>query len=208
MLQSHRLQPEELEAVKAQVAQLAIVPPTPNSSSYPYPLPPAASPYPAQSNPSAYLPPPTPTYYSPPPAAPAPLPPTQQPQPDLSSLFNSSNLANLLASVKAQQPSATPSVPSAAMPHTLTQYSQPPSTAGFAAIEQPNSLIASLRAAGVLLPEGGPAAAGVQPPAAAPTYSSVQAPNAISNYPIAPPTKSSASAPNNDVELTSASLKM
>jgi len=207
LLQSHLLQPNDLERVKAQVAQLAIVPPTPSLSSYLYPPPPAASPYPAQSNPSAYVPPSTPTYYSPPPAAPAPLPPTQQPQPDLSSLLNSSNLAHLLASVKAQQPAATPPVPSAAIPQVQTQFSQLPSTAGSTAIEQPVSLIASLRAAGVLPPEGSPSVNGAHPPAPASIYSSVQAPNATHNHPLAPPTQSSAIDPNNDVELTSASLK-
>lgn len=207
LLQSHRLQPDDLERVKAQVSQLAVVPPTPIPSSYLYPPPPTASPYPAQLNPSAYVPPPTPTYYSPPPAAPAPLSPTQQPPPDLSSLLNSSNLAHLLASVKAQQPAATPPVPSAATPQPPTQFSQLPSAAGSVAIEQPNSLIASLRAAGVLPPEGSPSVNGAHPSAPAPIYSSVQAPNATHNYPLAPPTQSSAIAPNNDVELTPASLK-
>lgn len=207
LLQSHLLQPEDLERVKAQVAQLAVVPTTPISSSYSYHPPTAASPYPAQSNPSSYLPPPTPSYYSPPPAVPAALPPTQQAQPDLSSLLNSNNLADLLASVKAQNPAATPQAPSAAIPQPQSHFSQPLSTAGAAATEQPSSLIASLRAAGVLPPERSPSLNGAHPPAAAPIYSSVHAPNATPNYLLAPPGKLSATAPNNDVELTSASLK-
>lgn len=206
-LQSNNLPPHELEQVKAQVAHLAVNPPPSTSNAFVYSPPPVTSSYNAQSSLPQHLSPPPPMHYSPSPAAPAPPPPTQQAQPDLSSLLNSNNLANLLASIKAQQPAAPSPVPSAALPQPPTQYGQSASAPSPAVTEPPSSLIASLRAAGVLPPEGSTSANGVHTPVPAPVYPTVQAPNATVSLPTAA-NGSSTAGPRNDVELTSASLKM
>ena len=209
VLRSQKLQPHEVEAIRAQLAQLAVAPlsaPTPNSYTY-HPTS-AAAPYPAPSSPPAYLPPPTPTQYSTPPVASAASPPVQQPQSDLSSLLNSNALASILASVKAQQPAPTPPIAEASVPQPQTQYSQPPSTPVTVATAQPNSLIASLRAAGVLPPVGSTPVNGFVDSSTDSLYSSSPAPIPTPTFSFRAPTQPPTTSPQNDVELNSASLKM
>ena len=208
ILTSQTLQPHELEAIRVQLAQLTVGSPlAPLNKSYVYSPAPAAVPYSAPSNPPAYLPPSTPTHYSPPPATPLAPPPVQPPQTDLSNLLNSNALAGLLASVKAQQPAPTPPVAQVPTPQPPIQYSQPSSTPTPALSTQPNSIIASLRAAGILPPEGNTPVNGAVPSAPNPVQHSTPAPS-TPNVPVTAPTVPPTTSPKNDVELTSASLKM
>lgn len=208
ILKSQSLQPHELEAIRVQLAQLSLGPPSaPAPNSYALPPTTPAAPYPAVQSPPAYVPLSTPTHYSPPPAAPVAPPPVQQPQPDLSSLLNSNALASLLASVQAQKPAPTPPVAQTPIPPPQPQYSQAPSTPTPPATTQPSSLIASLRAAGYLPAESTPPMNGSAASALAPVYPSTQAPQ-TPQFSAAAPTTLPTSGPMNDVELTSASLKM
>jgi pre-mRNA cleavage complex 2 protein Pcf11 len=143
--------------------------------------------------------------------APAPLPVAAPPapqQPDLQALFSSNALAGLLASAaKAQQAPVTPPVhqiqlpPSLLPPQPFINATPGPASGG-------NSLIASLRAAGML-----------PPTSTTPTNGAVNAAPAPFGYPPLPPTLQTPPMPSvtlpasymkqqNDVQLTSASLKM
>lgn len=145
---------------------------------------------------------------APPPAPTLATPPVSQ-QPDLQALFSSNALANLLASAnKAQQLTATPPLHQVQLPPTPIPSSQPPISAASISAGGENPLIASLRAAGMLPPNPN-----------TPLSGAVNSTPTPFGYPPPPTTTQTPQLPTvplplpfakkqNDVQLTSASLKM
>lgn len=149
-----------------------------------------------------------------PPPAPTPMPtlvaaPPVSQQPDLQALFSSNALANLLASAnKTQQTTATPPLHQAPLPPTPLPSSQPPITSAPMPAGGENPLIASLRAAGMLPPNpntpiSGAVNSGPPPFGYPPPPTTTQTPP-IPRIPLPLPFAKKL----NDVQLTSASLKM
>lgn len=148
-----------------------------------------------------------------PPPAPAPIPTLAAPpisqQPDLQALFSSNALAGLLASAnKAQQTTATPPARQVQLPPTQVSPSQAPITPAPVPASGENPLIASLRAAGMLPPNPNTPLSGAvnavpAPFAYPPPTTTIPTPQ-ISTIPLPLPFMKK----QNDVQLTSASLKM
>ena len=141
----------------------------------------------------------------------APMPPQQalpQQEPNLSSLFAPNALAQLLASTaKQQQPTPPPPQPVLPVRQVQTPLSQaPPSLAPNPAGGE-SSLLASLRAAGMLPPLN---STPTLPPAVPANLSYAFPPPPIAPTPLLPAAApySSINQFSNDVELTSASLKV
>lgn len=143
----------------------------------------------------------------------APLPAQQAPpqqEPDLSSLFASNALAQLLASTAKQQqtqPTPPPPQPVLLVRQGQTPFSQaPPSLAPNPAGGE-SSLLASLRAAGMLPPLN---STPTLPPAVPASLSYPFPPQPIAPRSLQPATmpRSSMAPISNDVELTSASLRV
>lgn len=186
ILSSQRLPPDQLAMVRDQVAQLSVA---------------------AQASSRVQPAPAPPPVVNPPPVVPATIAPQQ---PSLSSLLGA-GASGALAALLARQ-SATPQVPTPPPPQPVLpvvqspslQYAPPPAIPPQSAAPptDPGSLLEKLRAAGLLPPM--PAANGVAPPIPGmmpPTASTpVPMPNSrppLGRIPIP-----------NDVQLTSASLKM
>jgi pre-mRNA cleavage complex 2 protein Pcf11 len=184
IVMNQQLPPDQIQLIQTQVAQLS----NPQKLAIPAPAPA-------------------------PPPAPAPMPTLAGPpipqQPNLQALFSSNALAGLLASAaKAQQPPSTPPVHQVQLPQTQLPPSQPLINPPPLPTGGENPLIASLRAAGMLPPTTTP-----------PTNGAVSAVPGSFVYPSLPtmlqtPPISSITLPpsfpkkQNDVQLTSASLKM
>ena len=199
---AQQLAPHEVEAVQRQVAELkaAGLSAPPTSASYVPPVNIAPVPYANDINARQQILPQNIPQVS----APAASPPVQvQPrQPDILSL-NSNRLADILASAKAQQAPRTSTATSTPVP-----YNQPPVIPVPASTSEgePSALLAKLRAAGILGPEGSTPVNG----ALAPPPSQYPPPQLLGNTSPLPPAKlahHSRIAAQNDVELTSASLK-
>ena len=201
ILTTHQLAPQELEAVRQKVAELSALP-----VSAPYSQPAIANsmPFLQAPNPTEILHPQNHAPISAPPthATPTAAPPTQQQsQTDLLTM-NSSRLADILASAKAQQAPSTPSSAQTPLP-----YNQPvnvPVPASNSSRE-PSSLLARLRAAGLLAPSGNTPVNGAL--ASHPQYPPPPIPTRTPTTPLASLVNPSQRASQNDVELTSASLK-
>ena len=195
ILSYHQLAPHDLEAVRHKVAELS-APPLPPS--YPPTVITTPTPYSSVMDATQRIVSQDHMQLSVP-AAPLAV---QQHQPDIS-VFNSNRLADILASAKAQQAPQTPAVTSTPVPHTQPPLIPiPSSTSG----SEPSSLLAQLRAAGILAPEGNTPVNG----ALAPPPTQFPAPQVPGYTPTIPPAKlaqPSRIAAQNDVELTSASLK-
>ena len=200
ILTSQQLALHELEAVRQQVAELS----TPSiSTAYSPPGINATASYPSSMNAPQHIV----TNNIAQASAPVPLLSAvpshlqQQPQSELS-ILNSSRLADILASAKAQQ--APPTPPNAPTPVPYSQPSVTPVPVSSSGGDS-NSLLAQLRAAGFLAPNGNTPVNGPHiPPSLHPPA------NALSHTPTTPraelarPSKVTA---ENDVELNMASLK-
>ncbi|KAI9836246.1 MAG: hypothetical protein M1819_001583 [Sarea resinae] len=185
ILQSQQLPPDQIGLIRAQVAQLSTpVQPTPA------PLPVAA--------PAPLVPQPT-TQQS-----------SQQWPVNLQSLFSSNALAELLASsARSQQPTPLPPKPPMPVPQPAAPINQRYSTPTPAPAGGENSLLASLRAAGMLPPATGTPTITPALPANLPFALPVGTPNfPTPPVPIAAPTRPPLADIQNDVDLTSASLKV
>ncbi|KAL8740205.1 MAG: hypothetical protein Q9190_007069, partial [Brigantiaea leucoxantha] len=198
ILRSQQLPPDQIQAVRAQVAQLSQ---SSNQNSHDLAPPPAPGPI------STPIPAATPSSYS-------TQSQTSQPPANLSALLNSNNLSDLLASVaKVKERSSTPSVPLAnqqpPVPQVAVSSSQTPNTTP-APSSDASSLLASLRAAG-MLPQGISAPVSNAPSSNQPSFlfPPIQQPSTLT-----PPTQSAQIARSgltevhNDVELNGASLKI
>lgn len=199
ILATHQLPPHELEAIRQKVAELSA---PPASTSYPQPSIVTPVPYANGLNvTNSQVPQNYPQLHVPPATVHHTVTPSAQHQPDLS-MMNSSRLADILASAKAQQAPPTPAVAP-----TPASYNQPPvvpistTTAG----GQPSSLLAQLRAAGLLAPEGNTPVNG--PIVPQPQYLPPQPAGHAPATPLASLANPMRLAVENDVELTSASLK-
>lgn len=197
ILRSQQLPPDQMQAVRNQVTQLSQ---TPNQVAH-TPMPPAVQ---APISSPAHVA--TPTSYTASPQAP-------QPPVDLNALLNSNNLTDLLASVaKAKERSSTPSVPAVGIqpPTQRTSVSQAPINSVPAPSSDTTSLLASLRAAGILTPNTGVAINGANSSA----QTSHLFPPPQQSKAVTPPTQiANLARPalaeiQNDVDLTNASLKM
>lgn len=192
---NQQLPPDQILLIQTQVAQLS----NPQKLAMPAPAPaptPAAAPAPA---PAPLMPTPMPTLAA----------PSVPQQPNLQALFSSNALAGLLASAaKAQQAPATPPVHQVQLPPTQLPPSQPTITPSPIPAGGENPLIASLRAAGMLPPTPSTSINGVVNAAPAPfVYPPRSA--ALQTPPIPSMTlPPSFMKKHNDVQLTSASLKM
>ncbi|KAA6409587.1 MAG: mRNA cleavage factor complex component Pcf11 [Lasallia pustulata] len=186
ILESQQLPPDQIQLIRDQVAQLS-PPPRPSSVA--------------------------PSQNAPPPVLAAVPPPqssgVQQP-PDLQALLSSNALADLLASAaRAQQ---TPNIPpNAAIPMQQRQAQTPqPSNPPISAPPSgESSLLAQLRASGLLPYPGNTPAAGSVPPPPPQFPSSLPTPNM--QNPLVLPSGMSRPAQTevrNDVQLTSASVKI
>ncbi|KAL8791368.1 MAG: hypothetical protein Q9195_005906 [Heterodermia aff. obscurata] len=201
ILTTHQLAPHELEAVRQKVAELSALP---ASAPYSQPAVSTSTPYLQAPNPTEILNPQNHAPISAPPihATPTAAPSTQQQsQTDLLTM-NSSRLADILASARAQQASSTPS--SAPTPLPYNQPSIVPVPASNSSGE-PSSLVARLRAAGLLAPGGNTPVNGTM--ASHPQYPPPHLPSRTPTTPLASLVNPSQRASQNDVELTSASLK-
>lgn len=190
ILSNQQIAPHELEAVRHKVAELS-APPAPA----PYPPPVLSTPVPFTNgmNASQLVAPESHTHISVPPVP----PPTHTHHPDIS-IMNSTRLADILA--KAQQGPRTTVTTSSPAPYTAPPVVPLPASTSRG---ESSSLLAQLRAAGILGPEAGtPVNGSVAPPPFQyiPPRVSGQTPTAQ----LAPPPRI---AIDNDVELTSASLK-
>lgn len=192
IMRSQQLPPNQIQAVRDQVSQLA------QTSRPAPPLPPASMPLP---NP---VPTPVASTY---PTAP---PPTSQPSADLQSLISSNALADILASAaRVKQSTPVPSrPPDAPPPHFSSQPTpQAPPNPVYTPSSNTTSLLANLQALGMLAPNAstpngaGPAA---QPSPFYPHPSNLNTPPMQQAHPIRLPLAEVV----NDVELTNASLKM
>ncbi|KAL9614124.1 MAG: hypothetical protein Q9167_001409 [Letrouitia subvulpina] len=197
ILRSQQLPPDQMQAVRNQVTQLSQ---TPNPIAH-TPMPAAV-----QAPINSPAPVATPTSYTAPPQTP-------QPPVDLNALLNSNNLTDLLASVaKAKERSSTPSVPVMGVhpPTQPTSVSQAPVNSVPAPSSDTTSLLASLRAAGILTPNTGMTING----ATSSAQSSHLFPPPQQMKTVTPPTQiANLARPalaeiQNDVELTNASLKI
>ena len=190
MLSAHRIAPHELEAVRHKVAELS-APPGPA----PYPPPILSTPVPFTNgmNASQQVATEGHTHVSVPPVP----PPTHTHHSDIS-IVNSNRLADILA--KAQQGPRTTVPTSSPAPYTAPPLIPLPASTSRG---EPSSLLAQLRAAGILGPEGGTPVNG----SVAPPPSQYMAPQVSGHTPIAQLAPPPRIATDNDVELTSASLK-
>lgn len=141
----------------------------------------------------------------------APLPSQQAPpqqEPNLSSLFAPNALAQLLASTATQQ-QPTPPPPQPPLPVRQVQIPSSQATPSLAPIPAggESSLLASLRAAGMLPPLNNTPTLPAAVPASLPFPFP---PRAVAHTPVPPPAvpRSTIAHIGNDVELTSASLKV
>ena len=183
ILKTTVVSPMEMQQIRNQVAQLSV--PRPLVAAHvPTPAPPAAASY----------------------VAPPPPQQTPQPTPDLQAMLSSNALADILAkATKPQQPptptySQGPSQPPQVPPAQSYSTSTPVSISGG------TTLIESLRAAGMLLPQPTPPINGAP---SHPSHGYPQLPH-FPHSPSTPPTipvRLGISEMHNDVELTSASLK-
>ncbi|KAH0564810.1 hypothetical protein GP486_001799 [Trichoglossum hirsutum] len=214
ILQSQQLPPDQLKLIKDQVAQLtpASVIPAPVST----PIPPQTQP-PPQLTPASFISAPISTSI-PPQAQPSQQQQQQQQQSSLQTMFPPNALAALLASTATTQQPTPPPV-QLALPVTQTPipYTQSPPvpTQGIASSE--NSLLASLRAAGML---PAPSSNSVPPPpppslpaAPLPTNHPFQIPFSLPHISTPPNVHANPAQPSqgrvpNDVQMTSASLKI
>lgn len=185
ILKTTVVSPIEIQQIRSQVAQLSL-PRPPVTAPIPTPVPPAATPY----------------------VAPPPPQHTPQTTPDIQALLSSNTLADILVkAAKAQQP-PTPTYSQGPSPQAQVPPAQSYTTPTPAPAIGGSSLIESLRAAGMLPTQSTP-----------PVNSSVSS-QPFHGYPPLPPFSHSPSTPpiisvqptnlkiRNDVELTSASLKM
>ena len=186
IVMNQQIPPDQIQRIQIQVAQLS------NSQKLPAPTPAL---------------PPAPTA----PPAPAPVPNLAAPpqQPNLQALLSSNALAGLLASAaKAQQAPATPPVHQVPLPPNPLPPSQPHIAPPPVSAVGENSLIASLRAAGMLPPDPNAAVNGAVNSASAP-FVYPPPPASLQTPPLAPANLPFTVAKHrNDVLLTSASLKM
>lgn len=200
ILTTHQLAPHELEAVRQKVAELSA---PPASAVYSQSAITAPTLYPNHTNPTPLNAPHNKVQIA---APQAPVPPAappsiqQPPQLDLSTI-NSNRLADILASAKAQQAPPTPPVGSTPLPYHQPSIISAPATTSNG---EPSSLLAQLRAAGLLAPEGntpvnGSTARHPQYPPPQPDRTPTTLHANLANPPLV--------AAQNDVELTSASLK-
>ncbi|MCJ1430379.1 hypothetical protein MMC29_008297 [Sticta canariensis] len=184
ILRTHQLPPDQIQQVRDQVAQLSASRRQAANTPTPAPVPPT-------------------------PVAP---PSVSQLQPDLQALMSSNALAQLLASAKKpqpQQPPPTPPVPQIPPQPTQLPSSQPSINHTSTPAGGENSLVASLRAAGLLPPSSSTPLNGIsQPPQPAFPYS--QPPTTMHTPPTLPVNlaRPAALETRNDVQLSSASLKM
>lgn len=198
ILTNQQLPLDQIQLIQDQVAQLA-------ASQRPAPPNPALAPAPIHAPAPAPIPVPIPT-----PQPPTIAPPILHQQPDIQALLSSNALAELLASAaKAQQPPPTPPVPQIPLQQVQLSQSQPAINPPSVAAGGDNSLIAKLRAAG-MLPPGGPNSTNS-------VSNSSQAPfNYLRPQSVAqtPPLSSAALVPSTalktlkEIQLTTASLKM
>ncbi|KZF20696.1 hypothetical protein L228DRAFT_249485 [Xylona heveae TC161] len=194
ILRSQKLPPEQIKLIRDQVAQLSL-----SSKPTPIPAPPVIK-------------------APEPPQPPAPQPNGQQLGASLQSLFSSNALAELLASTaRAQQKPTPPPVQSAfSTPQPQLPFAQPQvAAAPVPPVATENPLVASLRAAGLLPPANvlstatPPAlplnpAVFPMPPIAPPTIPLMGTPPTQS----ATPARAALAEIENDVEMTTASLKI
>ena len=200
ILRSQQLPSDQIQQIRDQVASLSA---TPQQSS----LAPAPAPTPSFTYNPPVTAPPT-VQFQAPQMHPQPQSLPQPPISDLQALLTPNSLANLLASAaKVQQAPPKPSNATAHLqpPHII---SQPPSSIPSTITAGGSSLIASLRAAGMILPAGSNQPTTVPVPAQ--MSLPYQPPPPIVPTPLAHIT--SITRPNlpqsrNNVELTSASLK-
>ncbi|KAI4103245.1 MAG: hypothetical protein LQ339_004348 [Xanthoria mediterranea] len=196
IMRNQQLPPNQIQAIRDQVSQLAQTQPP-------------ATPTPGMP-PSSMLPPnpvPTPTastFYAPPSS-------TSQPPADIQRLLDSNALAEILASAaRAKQStpvqSAAPSIPPPMNPPPVTSLPQPDRTS--TPSSNTTSLLANLKALGMLMPDTS------TPNGAMPTSQPSGFPLSHHNYSNTPPMRSShlARPPlqeiRNDVELNNSSLKI
>ncbi|KAI9811022.1 MAG: Phosphate metabolism transcription protein [Thelocarpon impressellum] len=194
ILRSQTLPPDQLRLIKDQVGQLSLASRPPQYSTSP------AAP------PAVQQPPPL------------PLPPQQQPP--LQTLFPPNALAALLASVApAQQPTPPPPQPALPVSHPPNLFTQPLSigTPPPAPIASPaggeSSLLASLRAAGMLAPVAStPTATPALPANLLSSLPQPPRPSPPNTYTVAngpsSRTRPALAAIPNDVDMTSTSIKM
>lgn len=197
IMRNQQLPPNQVQAIRDQVSQLAQTQPP-------------ATPTPGQPPNSMLLPNPVPTPTAS--AYPAPPPSTSQPPADIQRLLDSNALAEILASaarVKQSTPvqSAAPSIPPPMNPPTVTSLPPPDRTA--TPSSNTTSLLANLKALGMLMPETSTPNGAMptnQPTSRFPlphqNYSNT--PSMHSSHPARPPLQEI----RNDVELNNASLKM
>ena len=201
ILTTHQLAPHELEKVRQKVDELSVFP-----VSAPYSQPAIATPMPYLQapnpteilNPQNHAPMGAPSTQVTPTAAP---PTQQQGQTDLFNM-NSSRLADILASAKAQKTSSTP--PAAPTPLPYNQPLNVPIPTSSSSGDS-SSLLARLRAAGLLAPSGTMPVNGA--PASHPQYPPQPMSSRTPTTPLASLVNPSQRASQNDVELTSTSLK-
>ena len=188
ILKNQQLPPDQIQLIQNQVAQLS-------ASSRPATVAPTPAPAPV----SVSVPPPSIT-----------LPPPPKQQSDLQALLSSNALADILASAtKVPQVSQTTSVPHIPFGQASVPPSQPSINATSTSAGSQSSLIASLRAAGML-----------PPTTTMPINGALNASQPLFQYSTpqptihTPPTQSinpaqpSSLERHNNVQLTSASLKM
>lgn len=192
-MRNRQLSPDDIQAIRHRVSQLA------QTSQPAPPLPPASMPLP---NP---VPTPVASTYS-------VAPPPSQPSSDIQSLLSSNTLADILASAaRAKQvppvPSAPLSVPpSQYRPETASQASPTPTSTPST---NTTSLLANLRALGMLKPHASTSNGAVPAPQASPFYPPTHLVNpSTPSMQAAHPARLPLAEVLNDVQLTNASLKM
>ena len=188
ILKSQQLPADQIQLIRDQVASLSAAPRPTSVAPVPTftPVPPVAAPPPMKLS-------------------------QQQPAPtDLQALLSSNSLANLLASAaKVQQSLPTPSHPTIPLRLPQISVSQPPAAPPTTSAGGESSLIASLRAAGMLPPAGStPVVSSAVPAQASLPYQ--PPPLMVNTPPMQPvnPARPALSEIRNNVELTPASLKM
>ena len=200
-LRARQLAPHELEAVRQKVAELsapslsAPYPPHMNATPAPYSGTTSTGQHVAPQDHTQVSAPSVPSHLAAPPFS------QQQNQPDLS-ILSSNRLADILASAKALQAPPTPPVASTPIPYN--QPSNDPTPAAGSGGE-PSALVARLRAAGILAPERSTSVNGsLVPPS---QYPPPQTSGQLPTTPLAGLASPSQVVSENDVELTTASLK-
>lgn len=192
IMRSQQLPPDQIQAVRDQVSQLA------QTSRPTHSLPPAPVPLP---NP---VPTPVPSSY------PAPPPGTSQPSASIQSLISSNALADILASAARAKPTTPvppeplnappPQYPPANLAQSVPSQAPTPSS-------NTTSLLANLQALGMLAPNASTPNGSTQTAQSSTSYPPQFNPNTPSmqpTHPVRPPLAEI----HNDVELTNASLKM